>query len=674
MPESDTPPSQDAPPVALPTSEDSPTRMETLNTSAFADLQALLGSCYPSLPRILECYPPANDTPPRLLLASLRGEPLLDYCQRVGPLPLVTACALTYRLSCELEALEEQQPAATARLNPLNAIVSVWQEEFVQLRLGGFDLAEKKPEAVAQSVRLLQVCRHLIAGGVSPLPDAVASNIPSMLLMKLRQIDDEKERAALSWTEIKNLLLDTIATHSRTIRGTGMTAHLALQPRLLPQPFSATTAPPGDTVRLSRLLAHRESLGEGEIVEMLKRVTRSLETPSEKPRLLDPRCIWIKLPAAWDATNLKSLDMRLDSGAAYAVSLQSPAATDEWTSSPISALEAEQHGRAFEDLRGDIDRQQARLVQVLLNGTYGLRAFDAAIYHPSSTAEASRLPRPLPTHRPEGEGTPASAEEVPATPAAAEAPATETTRTHTPMQTPGQKGTDRRLKPIVLTLGSGGTGKSMLSRLLYDFANLEHRVDMPLFDCDVEGNRDFQKIAPQRIRTLETASTELIRTLVGTASAKQPVLADLPSSCLQRFASELSADVVRLLLEDAGVTWLPVHLVTARASSIPVLHSWRKQVWGDLPAVIVISQKDGQVPSGIVEQVLRPQDTLIRLPALDTELASATDLSATTWLKLLQTAQGAFANPLLRLQLKRKRDEFEQALRPLVALLAGEAA
>ena len=143
------------------------------------------------------------------------------------------------------------------------------------------------------------------------------------------------------------------------------------------------------------------------------------------------------------------------------------------------------------------------------------------------------------------------------------------------------------------------------------------------------------------------------------------------SSC---FASELSADVVRLLLEDAGVTWLPVHLVTARASSIPVLHSWRKQVWGDLPAVIVISQKDGQVPSGIVEQVLRPQDTLIRLPALDTELASATDLSATTWLKLLQTAQGAFANPLLRLQLKRKRDEFEQALRPLVALLAGEAA
>jgi hypothetical protein len=232
------------------------------------------------------------------------------------------------------------------------------------------------------------------------------------------------------------------------------------------------------------------------------------------------------------------------------------------------------------------------------------------------------------------------------------------------------------MKPIVLTLGSGGTGKSMLARLLYDFARLDERLEIPLFDCDVEGNRDFQKIDPERIQSVETSSTELIRLFVGAVSPEHPVFADLPSSCLQRFASELNPEIVTQLKEEAGISWLPVHLLTARASSVPVLMAWRQQLWGEIPSVIIVSQKDGQVPPAMVEKVVRPQDTVIRLPLLDAELAAATDLAAATWRHILKDAGsrggGPFTNPLLKLQLKKKRDDFERALRPLVTMLAAD--
>lgn len=221
-------------------------------------------------------------------------------------------------------------------------------------------------------------------------------------------------------------------------------------------------------------------------------------------------------------------------------------------------------------------------------------------------------------------------------------------------------------KPIIVTIGSGGTGKSTISRLVYDFAGLDERTEVPVFDCDMDGNRDLHKIAPHRIQVMNLGNSEFIHRLVAEANADTPVLVDLPSSCLPRFSEALTPEIVQELKSTVGVQWLPVYMITARNSSIPVLRAWRDQVWGDTPAVIVVSQKDGLVKTETVEEVRYQHDIVIRLPKLDIELAAYADAAACTWKHLLD-GNAVLDNPLRIMQLKRIRDEFEKELRPLLA-------
>jgi hypothetical protein len=222
------------------------------------------------------------------------------------------------------------------------------------------------------------------------------------------------------------------------------------------------------------------------------------------------------------------------------------------------------------------------------------------------------------------------------------------------------------LKPIIVTIGSGGTGKSTISRLVYDFAGLDERTEVPVFDCDMDGNRDLHKISPHRIHVMSLGNSEFIHQLVSVANSESPVLVDLPSSCLERFAESLTPEMVKELKNTVGVRWLPVYMITARNSSIPVLRAWREQVWGDTPAIIVVSQKDGLVRQEVVEEVRYQNDIIIRLPKLEVELAAFADAAACTWKNLLD-GNAILDNPLRIMQLKRVRDEFEKELRPLIA-------
>lgn len=222
------------------------------------------------------------------------------------------------------------------------------------------------------------------------------------------------------------------------------------------------------------------------------------------------------------------------------------------------------------------------------------------------------------------------------------------------------------LKPIIVTIGSGGTGKSTTSRLLYDFAGLDERTEVHVFDCDMDGNRDLHKIAPHRVQVMSLGNSEFIHQLVSVANSDDPVLVDLPSSCLERFAECLTPDMVQELKGTVGVQWLPIYMITARNSSIPVLRAWREQVWGDIPAFIMVSQKDGLVKPEAVQEVRYQNDVVIRLPKIDVELAAFADAAACTWKNLLG-GNAVVENPLRVMQLKRVRDEFEREMRPLLA-------
>ncbi len=637
---------------------DSSTTLVTVEQATYDDLRCMLGAYFPSLPRVLECHAGREGGKPTLRLARRGGEAVNAYCRRTGPLSITLACALVYRLTAELSTLHTHFTPASVSIDLGSTVVDVWQDEFLHLRVAAFDIGETPRPAASQTLGLLQMCRGLITGGSDTIPDGIASSIPSTLLMHLRLLDEDLEHASLSWSQLKNVLLDTIATHGRTLRSASLVTHLAVEPHRLPAGCTPPPALSHGTIRLSRFLAQREVLTPSEVAALMPRLKQVCQAAEGLPSHCEPSRVLIKLPANLSSSDPKSLDMRLDSSAEFEVSLERRAGDEVWSSSPILALEAAEENHPFEDLRTDPERQLRRLAEVSLTGFYGLRRYDRSTPPAEGSAESFRLARPdanaAPTEEKDAHDGEMEGDQPETEPAVADAPAL--------------------MKPIVLTLGSGGTGKSMLARLLYDFARLDERLEIPLFDCDVEGNRDFQKIDPERIQSVETSSTELIRLFVGAVSPEHPVFADLPSSCLQRFASELNPEIVTQLKEEAGISWLPVHLLTARASSVPVLMAWRQQLWGEIPSVIIVSQKDGQVPPAMVEKVVRPQDTVIRLPLLDAELAAATDLAAATWRHILKDAgarsSGTFANPLLKLQLKKKRDDFERALRPLVTMLA----
>jgi hypothetical protein len=228
----------------------------------------------------------------------------------------------------------------------------------------------------------------------------------------------------------------------------------------------------------------------------------------------------------------------------------------------------------------------------------------------------------------------------------------------------------RPMKMILITAGSGGTGKSTIARLLYELAGFETRDDVAMFDCDALGNRDFQKISPNKIESMPIDNVDSMRRIVETAMEGKLVLADLPASCQDLLARDLNPEIIQSLRVDDGLHWLPIHPVTAKAATLPAIKQWRSSIFGDAPSIIIVSLKDGPVSSDLLDEVVRPQDMVLRMPVLDQSLAAALDASNASWLDILEgrvtDSHRMFGNPLVKRQLRFKRKECEDALFPLL--------
>ncbi|MDI1313886.1 hypothetical protein [Prosthecobacter sp.] len=647
-------------------------------------LSSMLGAYFPSLPRVLDILNEGTQT--NIMLGSAPGEALKQYCSRVGPLPIGIACVLVWRLAAELEALESFLPEAVAFVDPLSCRMGLWQQDFLQLFVDRFQTRPLGREEIAS--RVMQVCAMLIKGHpTEPISASVAAKVPSSLLTHLREWQAAGS-TLLTLGQIKGLMLMATAAVTRGLRGSNMMSQLFANERwhpLLPFPRSVPhvygrsegSRMPVVSVRLSRLLAHRNRLTEIEVLMLHSRLREQAVAVPVLGLALDPEHILLRLPGLRESANdSKVLDIRLDSLAEFTVALESAADCLSLGRSPVVIREAMEPGVPFSDLRGDIDEQLSRLWQTLQDGTFSLSGYNMeaigsrelpgqffcylgnAVHRvgrptvPQTSARAVVLSPP--SREP---GSPAAEESV-------EAPSI------FPFNTSIDKLPQHPMKMILITAGSGGTGKSTIARLIYELANFETRDDVAMFDCDALGNRDFQKISPDKIESMPIDNVDSMRRIVETAMEGKLVLADLPASCQDILGRDLNPEIIQSLRDDDGLHWLPIHPVTAKAATLPAIKQWRSAIFGDAPSIVVVSLKDGPVSSELLDEIIRPQDLVLRMPVLDQSLAAALDASNATWLDILegrvQDSHRMFGNPLVKRQLRFKRKECEDALFPLL--------
>lgn len=656
-------------------------------------LSTMLGAYFPSLPRVLDILNEGTQT--NVMLGTAPGEVVRQYCSRVGPLPIGIACVLVWRLAVELEALESFLPEAVSFVDPLNCRVGLWQQDFLQLFVDRF---ETRPLARAEiASRVMQVCAMLIKGHpTEPISASVAAKVPSSLLTHLREWQ-AAGTTLLTLGQIKGLMLMATAAVTRGLRGSNMMSQLFANERWHPLlPFQRTTPHvygrtegsrmPVISVRLSRLLAHRHRLTEIEVLMLHNRLREQAAAVPVLGLALDPEHILLRLPGLRESANdSKMLDIRLDSLAEFTVALESASECLSLGRSPVVIREAAEPGKPFSDLRGDVDEQLSRLWQTLQDGTFSLSGYNMEsignrelpgqffCYLGSAFQRPSRGASPQCAVKSEATQGLRHTPLLSPAPSKAQYPVEEQSLKSVsifPFNQSPDKLPQHPMKMILITAGSGGTGKSTIARLIYELANFETRDDVAMFDCDALGNRDFQKISPNKIESMPIDNVDSMRRIVETAMDGKLVLADLPASCQDILGRDLNPEIIQSLREDDGLHWLPIHPVTAKAATLPAIKQWRASIFGEAPSIVVVSLKDGPVSSDLLDEIIRPQDLVLRMPVLDQSLAAALDASNATWLDILegrvQDSHRMFGNPLVKRQLRFKRKECEDALFPLL--------
>ncbi|WP_395736129.1 hypothetical protein [Prosthecobacter sp.] len=654
-------------------------------------LSSMLGAYFPSLPRVLDILNEGTQT--NVMFGTAPGEAVRQYCSRVGPLPIGIACVLVWRLAVELEALESFLPEAVGFVDPLNCKVGLWQQDFLQLFIDRFETRPLSRAEIAS--RVLQNCAMLIKGHpADPISPAVAAKVPSTLLTHLRELQSLGS-TQLTLGQIKGIMLMSTAAVTRGLRGSNMMAQLYANERwhpLLPAPRSAPriygraegSRMPVISVRLSRLLAHRHRLTEVEVLMLHNRLREQATVVPVLGLALDPEHILLRLPGLRESANdSKMLDIRLDSLPEFTVALISASDSLSLGRSPVVIREAVEPGKPFSDLRGDVDEQLSRLWQTLQDGTYSLSGYNIEsienrelpgqffCYLGTTFQRLGRVKDSQPVARDVAPKAASAAAVSP--PRAARAPEVDAPTNSSsifPFNHSPDKLPQHPMKMILITAGSGGTGKSTIARLIYELANFESRDDVAMFDCDALGNRDFQKISPDKIEAMPIDNVDSMRRMVETAMEGKLVLADLPASCQDILGRDLNPEIIQSLREDDGLHWLPIHPVTAKAATWPAIKQWRSAIFGDAPSIVIVSLKDGPVSAELLDEIVRPQDLVLRMPVLDQSLAAALDASNATWLDILEgrvtDSHRMFGNPLVKRQLRFKRKECEDALFPLL--------
>lgn len=663
----------------------------------------MLGSYFPSLPRVLEILKVGTQID--VVFGTAPGEDILNYINRLGPLPVGLACIMVWRIATEYEALESLLPEAATFLDPLSCRVGLWQKEFLHLFADRFKKSPLRRDETAS--HMLRLCFMLINGNSSSeINDAAAARVPSMLLTRLRELQSTG-RTGLTLTEIREVMLLATAAVTRELRGSNMVSQLISnkhwhpllpEKQMIPHVYEGAekSCIPSTSVRLSRILAHRNRLTQNEVRLILSRLRELASSVPVLDLVLDPERIILQLPGIRD-NGIKMLDRRLDTLPDFSVALESALGCRSLGRSPIAFREAIAPGHSFSDLRGDADAQCSRLWHTLQDGTYSVSGYN--IDSPPSIDLPGRffcsLVSPL-----SPVGTPITTSQValPERVVTLSPPLSIPSSTKIPKECEPELSTaksrefssvsffnnhfdrlpQRHMKIILITTGSGGTGKSTLARLIFELAGFDARNDVAMYDCDALGNRDFQKISPERIESMPIDKVDSMRRMVETAMEGKLVLADLPASCQDVLARDLNPEIIQSLREDDGLHCLPIHIVTAKAASVPSIKQWRTSVFGEAPSIIVVNLKDGPISSELLDEVVRPQDLVLRIPVLDQSLASALDASNSTWQDILDgkapDSHRMFGNPLVKRQLRFKRKECEDALFPLLRRIVKDVA
>ncbi len=636
-------------------------------------LPKMLGFYSPCLPRLLSLR--SVDGVSTACLGSAPGEPLAKYAARVGPLPVSLACALVWRLASDLEVLASWLPESFSVIQPHQARVGLWARDFLTLFVDRFEPARKDTDSVP--TQLLRACAMLISGNATgQLRDDLISTLPTSLIQQLRSISQRGDSGP-DLGDVKRCMLTSIAAVTRGLQGSNLYAIQLTQPRWAPtcgSHFEAMAKPAllddgSPAIRLSRILAHRRRLGTSEIDMLLDKL---YPYASHGNLCLDPQQILLPLRGQ-NPNDPRVLDARLDSRPDFRPRLVPWDCSLVFLArSPVAMAEACQPEVEPRNLLGHYDAQAGRFLQVLQDGTYSLSGYSGdGVSEPSIPGLFSFY---LGNISPPVKIAAAAPKSAPSASTSAKEPSRTTSPPPHPLHldapTATASGPQKPMKMILITAGSGGTGKSTIARLIYELAGLNQREDVALFDCDALGNRDFQRIAPDKIESMPIDNVDTMRVIVENAMAGNLVLADLPASCQDILARDLSPEIIESLRQDEGLHWYPIHPVTAKAATLPAIQQWRTSVFGDTPSILVVCLKDGPVGSEILDEIARPQDIVLRMPVIDQSLASALDASSATWSDILdgkaENIHRMFTNPLVRRQLKQKRKECEDALFPLL--------
>lgn len=689
---------------------------ENQRARALSGFRQLARCYYPSLPRVLEHQVQGETL--RLLQPVPGGESLDAYLQRLGPIMLETACGLLWRLATELTHAQRLFPELSGWIDPREARLHLWHRDCLLLILPSFTARPSVPDEAKLVKELVTLLGKLIgAGQGAELPSHLARRLPTevlrLFLNRSQSASTPNTDQVLTVAEFQRQMMQAIFLMTRRKDAASLDALFRVPSRLYPlqgerpaylTPTAAEVLPDSgrNSVSLIQLLGHRGRLRTNEIRVLQQAVERALESAPSADVCLDPLHLYLQFSLNGGSLDQRKdlLDTRLQADSGIKVGLHAPDSAFDLLSSPVMASPASKAGQPCALHLTDRSAQMSRLFDMLRSGCYAITAFAEGEGTVRVRAAASRTPRnrrvaeggsaisilgligdTAPAPAPAPETAPKQEIHTPETTALAEPAPLATIEPPTPSQpssmdsfstadTPKPQLDTNNNRLVIMTVGSGGIGKSTIARLLYELSGLGEAGNVALFDCDATGNRDFQRVAPDRVEATPVHDVETIRKMISASMENPLVIADLPASCHDLVLRDLNPDIITELRDEDHVEVVPVFPVTAKASTIPAIHQWRKLIFGDAKAVLVINLKDGPVTNDMIQKVQREGDVLIRMPLLDTALASALDTIGGLWTDICEGRTGKdeklFTNPLVRRQLRTKIREMETVFAPLI--------